>query len=44
MRQEKESQEIGIKQYFIEDERSDVLKQKPQNLKFLATVKFQQIH
>jgi len=35
----KAAQDIGIKQYFIEDESPDVLKQIPQSLKFLATVK-----
>ena len=36
----KAAQEIGIKHYFIEDESPDVLKQIPQSLKFLSTVKF----
>jgi len=36
----KAAQEIGIKQYFIEDESPDVLTQIPQSLKFLSTVKF----
>jgi sugar phosphate isomerase/epimerase len=36
----KAAQEIGIKYYFIEDESPDVLKQIPQSLKFLSTVKF----
>ena len=35
----KAAQDIGIKQYFIEDESPDVLKQIPQSLKFLSTVK-----
>ena len=35
----KAAQEIGIKYYFIEDESPDVLKQIPQSLKFLSTVK-----
>ena len=36
----KAAQEIGIKHYYIEDESPDVLKQVPQSLKFLSTVKF----
>ena len=36
----KAAQEIGIQYYFIEDESPDVLKQIPQSLKFLSTVKF----
>ena len=36
----KAAQEVGIKHYFIEDESPDVLKQIPQSLKFLSTVKF----
>jgi len=36
----KAAQEIGIKQYFIEDESPNVLEQIPQSLKFLSTVKF----
>jgi len=36
----KAAQEIGIKQYFIEDESPDVLRQIPQSLRFLSTVKF----
>jgi len=36
----KAAQEVGIKYYFIEDESPDVLKQIPQSLKFLSTVKF----
>jgi len=36
----KAAQEIGIKQYFIEDESPDVLKQIPQSLRFLSTVRF----
>ena len=36
----KAAQEAGIKHYFIEDESPDVLKQIPQSLKFLSTVKF----
>ena len=36
----KAAQEIGIKHYFIEDESPDVLKQIPQSLKYLSTVKF----
>ena len=36
----KAAQEIGVKYYFIEDESPDVLKQIPQSLKFLSTVKF----
>ena len=36
----KAAQELGIKQYYIEDESPDVLKQIPQSLKFLSTVKF----
>ena len=36
----KAAQEIGIKHYFIEDESPGVLKQIPQSLKFLSTVKF----
>ena len=35
----KAAQDIGIKQYYIEDESPDVLTQIPQSLKFLATVK-----
>jgi sugar phosphate isomerase/epimerase len=35
----KAAQDIGIKLYFIEDESPDVLKQIPQSLKFLSTVK-----
>ena len=36
----KAAQEVGIKYYFIEDESPDVLKQIPQSLKFLSTVRF----
>jgi len=36
----KAAQEVGVKYYFIEDESPDVLKQIPQSLKYLSTVKF----
>ena len=36
----KAAQEAGVKYYFIEDESDNVLKQVPQSLKYLSTVKF----
>jgi len=36
----KTAQEIGIKQYYIEDESPDVLTQIPQSLKYLSTVRW----